>query len=219
MTVSPLAIEFKFQGVDYVARITPTLDDDLLPVTDVMMTSERVRELSSQIDEMVNRIQGYTPEHGDLVAITDKGVQFANNLPPLPGAAHTAGVWERFVSTLHESDYAKGNITLPAGNARVEIAPDAFTILSPDQKRAVFSTLYVNVYRECKGEEVDYTLVEQHCLNHFLQHHKLKRIPPKESLRIMLLAEQKDKDSSMYLNREEEMEQARRIAAPVVIVS
>jgi hypothetical protein len=222
MTViqSPLAIGFKFRGVDYIARIMPTINDELVPVNSEMATDERVARLREQIETMANQVQGHTLAHGDIVAITAEGVQFANNLPALAGAKHAAGVWGNFVATLFEPEFhTKRDTTLqarPNGNAQISLMPNPYLSLQPEQKRAVFLRLYEKVYRECRGEKMDYTPEEEHCRIFYPQFLSLKSKPVLRWERMLLLAESMNPDSSLFLEDDEERELARRIATPFV---
>jgi hypothetical protein len=220
-----LAIQIKFKGVDYLALVSRTYGNDTLTVTSNMLAAEQDPHLlySKQIDEMLKQVQGYTPEQGDLRAITAEGVQFANNLPSLPGAAHAAGVWERFVATLHEPEFHIQNdrkapqVIGTNGNAQISLVRDPYLSLQPEQKRAVGSRVYEKLYRESgdEGTQMNYT-PEEECLRTYLTDNNHLRVRPARRWERMFLLNAQNSMNSLFLEDEEERAQAKRIADSLV---
>jgi len=206
-----LKFNIEFHGKSYLAEIIPMVNGQDMPVKVDMAQAEKIKQIySRQVLEMLKKHEaGYKEsEYGLLVAGTLKGFQFEKT-----EVAHTAPEWENFVGSLfHPAEkIADDERVTQKAEKREKFAEYKKSI--PQVKKQVMITVFLKKYQEFHGEKVDYTPIEQQCLD--CRNYKPFDLEDEVANLIRRLRKHKSKDDACEkkLSPEEELDIAYRYLA------
>lgn len=160
-----LKINIEFQGMDYIAEVTPLVSGRAVPVKPEMLQAENIKQVySRQLQAMAQRYETtYRPEFGLLVSANAEGFQFEKK-----EMAHTDQVWKEFVHTLFrpQEELADEHI---GPDAKVNFTDvSLYKGVSKEVRSQTLVNLYLKKFQECKGQKVEYDPTEQQCHTCFL---------------------------------------------------
>ncbi|MBS0647880.1 MAG: hypothetical protein JSS10_01490 [Verrucomicrobia bacterium] len=161
-----LKISIEFQGMDYIAEITPLVSGKPAPVKPEMLEAENIQLIySRQLQAMARQYEtSYQPDFGLLVSANIQGFQFEKG-----EVVHTHQVWKDFIHSLFHpeeelADEAGGR------SAQVNFTDISLYKQAPKEKRSqILMNLYLKNLHELKGQKVEYNPIEKQCHACFLQ--------------------------------------------------
>jgi hypothetical protein len=172
-----LKINLEFQGIAYVAEVTPVINGREVAVKPEMLEAEKLTQIySRKLQAMAKQYEtSYQPEFGLLVSANAQGFQFAK-----AQIAHTDQVWKDFVRSLFrpEEELADENV---GPDAKVNFTDvSLYKGASTEEKSQALINLYLKKLREFKGQKVQYDPIEEQCHARFIMKYPHKSILKKD---------------------------------------